>query len=208
MIAIIDLGIGNVKSVKNALDFLKIPSKIISSDSNLDIFDGLILPGVGSFGNGHDSLNKNFIGKKIVKAVVENQKPILGICLGMQLLAEFSEEFANVKGLSLVQGSSYLISSSDKKLKVPNIGWYDVEVKTGSKLFENISNPTFYFLHSYHVILKNLDLAQGNIKYGTKQILAAFSHKNIYGVQFHPEKSQEAGLTLLKNFYNIVESLK
>ena len=199
MIVIIDYGLGNLGSVKNALDILGVDSLISKSACEIRKADGLILPGVGAAGEGMKNL-KEILFYQLVKEEVFKRKPILGICLGMQLLMSKSEE-GNVKCLDIVEGvtKKFIISQ-----KVPQIGWNTVQKDENCQLFKNIPQESyFYFVHSYYCFPKDKKLAIGETKYGIK-FCSAFQEKNIFGVQFHPEKSGENGLQLLRNFTNIV----
>jgi len=194
MITIIDYGLGNIASVTNALDKLKI-SYLISSDiETLKKANAFILPGVGAAGHGM----KNLKDRKIDKIIIEKTKtgtPILGICLGMQLLFSWSEE-GNVDCLDLAKGK---VKKFTTNLKVPQIGWNQVESKN-SKLLKNIKdNSYFYFVNSFYCYPDDFEIAKGITDYGIK-FCSLLEQGNLYGTQFHPEKSGDIGLQLLKNF--------
>jgi len=199
MITIIDYGLGNLGSVKNALDKLGVISLVSSSEADVRNASGLILPGVGAAGEGM----KNLKSRKLDTCIKEEAgkgKPILGICLGMQLLMSKSEE-GNVDCLNSIEGQ---VKKFDIKLKVPQIGWNTVRTKKGVKLFAGITqNSYFYFVHSYYCFSVNKNTGIGETEYGAK-FCSAFQSDNIFGVQFHPEKSGDNGLFLLKNFNEIV----
>ncbi len=199
MITIIDYGLGNLGSVKNALDKLGVTSLISKSAFDLKRASGLILPGVGSAGEGM----KNIESRKLdllIKEQAKKGKPILGICLGMQLFMSRSEE-GNCDCLAVIKGN---VQKFKTKLKVPQIGWNAVDVKNDTKLFKGIPrNSYFYFVHSYYCSPAAKKSIVGETDYGTV-FCSAIRKDNIYGVQFHPEKSGENGLRLLKNFINIV----
>ncbi|MCX6730660.1 MAG: imidazole glycerol phosphate synthase subunit HisH [Candidatus Roizmanbacteria bacterium] len=198
MITIIDYGLGNLGSVKNALDKLGINSLISKSTTDIEKADGLIFPGVGAAGEGMKNITREKLDK-IIKQEVSKGKPILGICLGMQLFMSRSEE-GNVNCLNIVEG---LVQKFMTQLKVPQIGWNTVQIEKDAKLFVDIpQNSYFYFVHSYYCLPTN-KVAIGKTTYET-QFCSALQKDNIYGVQFHPEKSGSSGLQLLKNFTKIV----
>lgn len=211
MIVIIDYGLGNLGSVKNALDKLGVDSIISNSVKEIKAGSGLILPGVGSAAEGMKNLRKSGLDKVIIK-LVENKKPILGICLGMQLLFSSSEE-GNTKCLNVIKGK---VKKFSIDLKVPQIGWNDVRIKNPLRprsgreessiknIFKNIrTNSYFYFIHSYYCKPVDPSIITGRTNYEV-DFCSTFQKNNIFGVQFHPEKSGENGLRLLKNFADIV----
>jgi glutamine amidotransferase len=198
MIIIIDYGLGNLGSVKNALDKLGVNSRISKSVSDIEMADGLILPGVGAAREGMKNLKARQLDT-LIKQAVKKGKPILGICLGMQLLMSKSEE-GNVDCLNIVEGK---VQKFTVLLKVPQIGWNTVTAKKNTRLFMDIpQNSYFYFVHSYYCVPTRKKIYIGETEYGT-QFCSALQNKNIFGVQFHPEKSGENGLLLLKNFTKI-----
>jgi len=195
MIAIVDYGMGNATSVKKAFDALKIKSLITSTKKDIQVADKILLPGVGSFGDAVDALHKLNIFQIIEEEVGLKKKPILGICLGMQLLADSSEESIGKKGFGFINTSC---KKFDITLKVPHVGWNNI-THNNSILFKNIpNNSDFYFVHSYH-FHSSLQESSSSLEYGYT-FTSSLESKNIYGVQFHPEKSQKYGLELLKNF--------
>lgn len=199
MIIIIDYGLGNLGSVKNALDKLGVDSLISKSAFDMKKADGLILPGVGAAGEGMKNLKASQLDITI-KQVVKNGKPILGICLGMQLFMSRSEE-GNVDCLNLIKGK---VKKFTILLKVPQIGWNTVQVKKDKKLFKDIPrNSYFYFVNSYFCSPADKKIITGRTDYGI-EFCCAIKKENVYGVQFHPEKSGDNGLLLLKNFTKIV----
>jgi len=199
MIVIIDYGLGNLGSVKNAFDKLNILSMVSSSVDEITKASGLILPGVGAAGEGMKNIKERALDSVIKQEVVKG-KPILGICLGMQLLMSKSEE-GNVDCLNIVEGTVKKFTIS---LKVPQIGWNTVQAGKGSKLFKDIpQNSYFYFVHSYYCFPMDKKITIGETEYGTK-FCSILQKKNIFGVQFHPEKSGDSGLSLLKIFSEIV----
>lgn len=199
MINIIDYGLGNLGSVKNALDKIGVDSQISKSVSAIKNADGLILPGVGAAGEGMKNLKERGLDM-VIKREVFNGKPILGICLGMQLLMSRSEE-GNVDCLDIIDG---IVKKFTVSLKVPQIGWNTVKNGKDSQLFVDIpENSYFYFVHSYYCSPTDKKSVIGNTQYG-KPFCSVFQRNNVFGVQFHPEKSGENGLKMLKNFTNIV----
>lgn len=202
-IVIIDYGVGNTHSVLNAIKFLGY-KKIIISDSEIIIkkADALILPGVGAFEECISNLKLRKLDRILNESVIVNKKPILGICVGMQLLATTSEENGLHNGLDWIKGSVKKIIVP-KPLAVPHVGWNDVISKNENILFNrNVENANFYFDHSYHFDCEEQYVA-GYCDYGTR-ITAAVQRENIYGVQFHPEKSQTNGLKLFRSFFNSI----
>ena len=198
MIVIIDYGLGNLGSVKNALNKLGVDSIISNLIKVITAGSGLILPGVGSATEGMKNLRKSGLNKVILKQI-KLKKPILGICLGMQLLFFLSEE-GNTECLNVIEGK---VKRFNNKLKVPQIGWNQVKQKP-SKLFLGIKDKSyFYFVHSYYCQASEEKIIIGSTEYGIN-FTSAIEDKNIFGVQFHPEKSGENGLKLLKNFADIV----
>lgn len=200
MIAIIDYGAGNLFSVKNALDFLKIENCIAKDPEIIRQADAMILPGVGAFPDAMEMLER----KGMVPVICEEaeRKPILGICLGMQLLFESSSEFRSTQGLGLIPGNVVKIDSHG--LKIPHMGWNDLKVLHPCAMTGEMEEDTYvYFVHSFRA-----DTEEENIscytEYGEK--IPALVHRGfVYGAQYHPEKSGEAGLKMLKNFAKLVE---
>ena len=198
MITIIDYGLGNLASVANALEKLGVSFEITSDANEIKNASALILPGVGAAGQGMTNLKNRNLDKIIVDEV-KNGKPILGICLGMQLLFSRSEE-DSVDCLNLVEGT---VKKLKGDLKVPEMGWNQVEKKSDSRLLKGIKdNSYFYFVNSYFCEPKSSDVIKGITKYGD-DFCSILENKNIFGVQFHPEKSGDDGLQLLKNFIDI-----
>ena len=199
MIALIDLGMNNTTSIKKAFDRVGCEVKVTQKSSELDNADAIILPGVGSFGDGMEVLAKLELVNPI-KMMVKKGIPILGICLGMHLLTERSEENENYLGLGLISGTTGKLDPNFSDERIPNIGWSSVFIEPNSILLNDLENgESFYFAHSYHVLCKDR-MVSATIEYGNKKITAAFENKNIFGVQFHPEKSQDAGLRVLSSF--------
>lgn len=202
MIGIINYGVGNLKSVKNSLDFLNIPNKIINKPAEINTCHKIILPGVGAFGAAMDKLNSLGFAEKI-KEFADKKKPILGICLGMQLLFDESEEYGLHQGLGLIKGKVLAFSKKVKDLPLPLIGWNDITKEKSSPLIENMeSGASFYFVHSFYCKPAAASAVLASAKYRIS-FPAIIQQGDIYGCQFHPEKSQAMGLTILKNFQNI-----
>lgn len=194
MIVIIDYGLGNLASVKNALDKLGIPNRISSSSKVLKKAKALILPGVGAAKQGMKNLKSMGLDKVIIEEI-EKGKPFLGICLGMQLLFKSSEE-GNVNCLGILKGT---VKKFKKMKKIPQIGWNQVDIRKDSKLLKDIKdNSYFYFVNSFYCTPKE-NIAIGLTNYG-ETFASIVKSKNITGVQFHPEKSSKAGFQLLENF--------
>lgn len=196
MIAIINYKMGNLGSVKNALDSLNIESVITSDVNVLRKADKLILPGVGAFKKAMENLAELDL-IDCIKEEVKKGKPILGICLGMQLLFSDSEEYGLTKGLNLLEGN--IVHFKSNGLKIPHMGWNNLSIGNDSKLFKGLNNPYVYFVHSYHLVNTNTNYIQTKVTYGY-EFVCAIEYKNIYATQFHPEKSGDVGLKILKNF--------
>lgn len=195
MIAIIDYGAGNLFSVKNALDFLGFENKITKSADDLKAADRLILPGVGAFPDAVKKLNES----GLVGVIKEEsaKKPLLGICLGMQMLFEKGYEFGETDGLGFIKGSVRLMTP--KRLNIPHMGWNSLEFNEKCSLLDNCKDGEYvYFVHSYAAECPSENVA-AYCDYGMKVPALVFSG-NVYGAQFHPEKSGEAGLNILRRF--------
>ena len=201
MIAIIDYGAGNLHSVKNALDFLGAENCVTKERQTILSADKVILPGVGSFGDAMDNLRRNGL-EDTVKKAAESGKPFLGICLGLHLLFEGSEETPNVKGLGIFKGNVVKIPKKDK-LKIPHMGWNSLELPKASKILKNIGDEPFvYFVHSYYIKPEDESLISAYTEYGSK-LGVAIEKDNIFATQFHPEKSGKIGMQILKNFIEL-----
>lgn len=201
MTAIIDYDAGNIKSVEKAL--LSLGEEVIITRNQEKILnaDCVILPGVGSFGDAMDKIRAYGL-EEIIHKVVDKGIPFLGICLGLQLLFERSDESDGVKGLGLLQGEIVRIPD-ESGLKVPHIGWNSLKFPNQGRLFQGISEEAYvYFVHSYYLRAKDENIVTATAEYGTL-IHASVEKGNIFACQFHPEKSSEVGLTILKNFIGI-----
>ena len=198
MIAIIDYGAGNLQSVKKAFDFIGAESVITNDPKVILSADKILLPGVGSFGDAMDSMRKNGL-VETVKECALSGKPFLGICLGLQLLFEESEESPGVKGLGIFKGKIKKFSS-DMGLKIPHIGWNSLEIQQKNTLFKDIpENAYVYFVHSYYLHAEDEDDIATVTNYGI-DFHSAVGKNNIFATQFHPEKSGDVGLQILRNF--------
>ena len=203
MIAIIDYGAGNIQSVSKALRHIGCDCIVTRDKEEIMRADGAVLPGVGSFGDTVDSLDRYGI-KQTVKDYIAGGKPFLGICLGMQLLFPKSEESPGAEGLGIYEGSISRIPNGEG-LKIPHMGWNSLKIDPASRLFKGIEKePYVYFVHSYFLHATDRSLVAATTEYGVT-IDAAVEHGNVFATQFHPEKSGETGLKLLKNFADIVE---
>ena len=197
---IIDYGLGNISSLKNAFNVLGVNTVISSEENKIQSADAIILPGVGNFGAATENIISKGLADVIRNSVINEKKPILGICLGMQLLSSGSEESPNSKGLGLIPGSVEKITMPEGCFeKIPQIGWNNVLSIREAPLFQNISQGSnFYFANSYHYICEK-EFVVASTSYGI-DIVSAIQHENIFGVQFHPEKSSHNGIKLLNNF--------
>ena len=200
MISIIDYGLGNLKSVHKALNSLGFTSKITSSIKDIDNCNGIIFPGVGSFGDCMKELDNRGLINSLKKSI-SSGKPFMGICLGLQILFERSEESPNVEGLSILKGEISKIKF-DKDLKVPHMGWNKINIIKDSSILQGINSDTWmYFVHSFK-FNNDLKITDSVSSYG--EIFSASINKdNIFATQFHPEKSSKIGLTILKNFADL-----
>lgn len=194
-IGIIDYGMGNLQSVQNALDYLGIASFISSEAEELSLADKLILPGVGAFKDAIALIREKKLDR-MMAAFIDSGRPLLGICLGMQLLFESSEEFGVHQGLGFIPGK---VVKLDVDLKVPHMGWNALDIKKEAPLFVGLSPESYvYFVHSYH-LETDADVVSATTHYG-KEIQIAAQKGLVYGLQFHPEKSGDVGLKILSNF--------
>ncbi|MFC1690878.1 imidazole glycerol phosphate synthase subunit HisH [Nanoarchaeota archaeon] len=197
-VAIVDYGAGNLKSVSKALDFLKVENIITDKPEDILEADKIILPGVGNFGDTMKQLKqKNLI--EPIKQAIESGKSYLGICLGLQILFEKSQESSEL-GLGIFKGK--VVKFNSDKLKIPQIGWNNINIKKESKLFDGIDKGYFYFVHSYYVVPEDKDIILTTTDYGG-EFVSGIEKNNIYAVQFHPEKSGKVGLRLLRNFIEL-----
>ena len=201
MITIIDYGLGNLASIKNMIK--KVGGRsIITSDPEMILkAEKLILPGVGAFGRGMENLHKKGLIEPLNQKVLVEKVPVLGICLGLQLMTAKSEE-AEIPGLGWIDGETVKFDASQmpSSLKIPHMGWADIKLKKESKLFEGMEQPSrFYHVHSYHLRIHQPADELASAKYGY-DFTTAVEHGNILGAQFHAEKSHKFGMALMKNY--------
>jgi len=210
MIAILDYGMGNLRSVHKALEKMGLQAVITQDPTELRKAAGLVVPGVGAYGKAMENLRQLRLVKPISE-FIESGKPFLGICLGLQLLFSGSEEFGFQKGLSLLKGKVVRFpfspageSSSKNSLKVPHMGWNAVHIQKRSFALDGIADEAyFYFVHSYYPIPEEQEVVATTTDYGG-EFVSSISLGNLFACQFHPEKSQSLGLKILKNFGNLV----
>ncbi len=201
MIAIIDYGAGNLRSVQKACEVLGAKAVITSNPQEILNADHVILPGVGAFGDCMHSLNSTGL-TQVVRQVALSGKPFLGICLGMQLLFDSSEESPGVEGLGIFPGKIVKIPKQEG-FKIPHMGWNSLDFTKESPLFANLSEQPFvYFVHSFYAEPEDRNIVAATTQY-CGSLPVAISHKNIFATQFHPEKSGDVGLAILKNFIEI-----
>ncbi|AEV70365.1 imidazole glycerol phosphate synthase subunit HisH [Acetivibrio clariflavus] len=204
MIAVIDYKVGNLRSVEKALHFIGYDAQVSSDHDFILSADAVILPGVGAFADAMNNLEK--LGMRdVILSVIESGKPFLGICLGMQLLFECSEEGGdNVQGLSVLKGAIRLLPQN-MNLKVPHMGWNLLDIKGNSPLFSGLSKaPYVYFVHSYYLDTPDEDIVIARTSYGIT-FPVAVQKGNVFATQFHPEKSGEVGLEMLRNFAKLAK---
>ena len=199
-IAVIDYDAGNLRNVQKAFEHCGYPTFTTNRVGDIEDANVLILPGVGSFSDGMSALERLKLDGVIANEVREKGKPILGICLGMELLALDGNEGGKRLGLGLLPMSIQRLSSDVHGLRVPHMGWDNVDVVASSIMFSGIPNdPDFFFAHSYHAVSEDNSIVVATCKYG-HHFVAAVERDNIFATQFHPEKSQSIGLAILKNF--------
>jgi len=204
-IKIVNYQMGNLSSVKNAFAVIDCPAEIINHPSELDDADAVILPGVGAFGDGVQNLLTGGWIDALQEEVLQKQKPFLGICVGMQVLASKGTEHGNHEGLNWIPGVVDRLRPEEEVYRIPHIGWNDVEFVKQDGLFSGLGDKAdFYFVHSYAHFPDSADVISGICTHGMK-FAAAFEIGNIFATQFHPEKSQKAGLAVLRNFVKLAE---
>ena len=203
MIAIIDYDAGNIRSVEKALYALKQEAVITRDAGEISKADGVILPGVGAFGDAMEKLNRYGL-VPVIRQCAEENKPFLGICLGLQLLFESSEESPGVDGLGILKGR-VLRLPEDKGLKIPHIGWNDLQFPNKGRLFRGIGEGAYvYFVHSYYLQAEDENIVTAVSEYGAR-IHASVEQGNVFACQVHPEKSSDVGLKILRNFIEIAK---
>ena len=203
MIAIIDYDAGNIKSVEKALLYLGQEVKITSDAEEILSADKVILPGVGAFGDAMANLKERHLDD-VIRKVAEKGTPFLGICLGLQLLFERSDEAPGVEGLGILEGEICRIPAAEG-LKIPHMGWNSLHLENNGRLFKNIDEQAYvYFVHSYYLKAKDENIVKASTEYGV-HIHASVEKGNVFACQFHPEKSSEVGLQILKNFVELEE---
>ena len=206
MIAIIDYGASNLRSVANAFKIIGCEAQITNVPADLEKASAIVLPGVGAFGDGMKMLRELNLITTLNEQVIGYQKPYLGICLGLQFLAKESVEYGTHKGLGWIDGIVQKIVTGNHRFRVPHIGWNEVNIQQDNPLFRNIdATPVFYFVHSYQFVAEgdSVNVITSTCWHGIT-ITASVQKNNIYAVQFHPEKSQQNGLNILKNFVGLI----
>ncbi|MDI6701823.1 imidazole glycerol phosphate synthase subunit HisH [Methanothermobacter wolfeii] len=198
MIAIIDYGSGNLRSISNAFRRIGADALVTSSSKTMDEADAIVLPGVGAFGSAMEKLEES---RETILENIGEGKPFLGICLGLQVLLNESQESPGVRGLGLVPGRVLRIPPGNK---VPHMGWNQLIIKRDSQLLDGVDDEYFYFVHSYHAEPEG-DVVSATTDYGI-EMTAVIEKDNIHATQFHPEKSGEAGLDILRNFTGIIKA--
>ncbi|UNK38223.1 imidazole glycerol phosphate synthase subunit HisH [Shinella sp. H4-D48] len=207
-IGIIDYGVGNIGSIERALEELAVTGKLLTDPSQIMGVEKIVLPGVGSYTECMMRLHAGGWVDALQESVTEKRIPLLGVCVGMQLLSDFGAEGAadekGTPGLGFVPGTVLRMPASEQKLRLPHVGWNEVYHRSsGDTLFSGIPNGSdFYFVHSYAFIAENQDHVAAVSFYGT-EFVAAVHNRNVWGTQFHPEKSSRAGFAVLKNFASI-----
>jgi len=204
MVIIINYGVGNLGSIKNMISRLGFECKISDNIADIEKATKLILPGVGNFSYGMEKLIKSGLIETLNKVVFVDKTPILGICLGAQLMCKHSEE-GDVSGLGWFDATvkKFNFLSNDKEYKIPHMGWAHIKLIKSSPLFNEILDTArFYFVHSYHFVVSDSSICLAKTKYNY-EFISALEYKNIFAVQFHPEKSHKYGMQLMKNFLSI-----
>ena len=201
MIGIIDTGICNYRSMEVSIERLGYETRKVTCESDTKGISKCVFPGVGSFKAGMAKLSENGLDQ-VIRKLAQQDMPILGVCLGMQIMCSFGEEFGHVDGLDLVGGRIVKLDESRPGMKVPNIGWYKVKAAATGQLHLN-DDPYFYFVHSFHFVPDDPSIVTGTISLGGEDVVVSYEKDNIFGVQFHPEKSQDAGLEMLQSFLRI-----
>lgn len=200
MVGIIDYGMGNLYSVRNAFLSLGLKVKVISQPKQLKRFKLVVLPGVGAFGDAMNILDRTAMDKAI-REYIENKRLFMGICLGLQLLFDLSQESPNIKGLGIIKGTVVRFKGN---VKIPHIGWNQLSINKNNPLLEGIKNKSFvYFCHSYYVRPTDEKISICKTDYSIN-FTSVIARDNVFGIQFHPEKSQAVGLKILRNFTRLL----
>ena len=198
--AIVDYGVGNLRSIANAMDYLGMDTAVTADAGALERADAIILPGVGAFPDAAEKLRAAGLDRVLLAQA--EKKPVLGICLGMQLLFERSDESDGVPGIGVLEGDIIKIPDTPG-LKIPHMGWNSLEIRPGTRLYEGIENGSYvYFVHSYYLKARDEAIVAASTEYGC-HIHASVESGNVFGCQFHPEKSSTVGLSILKNFLSV-----
>ncbi len=199
MIVVVDFGMGNLGTVSAKIKKMDSSVIISSKPEEIDQADKILLPGIGSFKSGIENLRKRDLIEILNKKVLAEKTPVLGICLGMQLFSAHSEE-GDVKGLGWIDAETVRFNAPDQSLRIPHMGWNTINIKNPCSLLSGIENSSrFYFSHSYHIRCCNPDDIIATTEYGY-EFCSIVNHNNIYGVQFHPERSHKRGFMLLSSF--------
>ena len=206
MLHMIDLGISNLRSVINAFQRVGVEVRVSSEPGDIADAPALVLPGVGAFEEAVNAMTAKGLAD-LIRSRADSGVPLLGICLGMQLLAEESFENGRYRGLGLIRSDVRRLESSSPKFRIPNIGWCDTRPTRGGALFpEDVGPETFYYVHSYHMCCSNPADVAAVMDFSGQEVTVAVERDNIFGVQFHPEKSQDAGLDLIERFVGHLQS--
>lgn len=199
-VGVVDYGVGNLRSVAGAIERLGHEALVSARADELARASKLILPGVGAFGDGMRNLRERGLVEALERLVREEGRPILGICLGAHLFAREGHEFGRHAGLGWIDADVVPIAPADPALRIPHVGWNDLHQVRESALFAEVpGDALFYYVHSYRLVVRAAAAVTGECEYG-ERFPASFEHGRVYGTQFHPEKSQRHGLTLLRNF--------
>ena len=202
MITVVDYGVGNLHSVAKALEKVGAETRVTSDWRDVEKSDGVVLPGVGAFKDSMDAMHRSDLAKAI-KGFIQSGKPFLGVCVGLQMLFSESEEFGKSKGLDVFAGK---VVKFDQGQKVPHMGWNQIQIKKqGNPLLKGLKDGDFlYFVHSFYVVPENSNITATSTDYGL-DFTSMVWEKNVFGTQFHPEKSQGVGLKIYENFKDLVE---
>lgn len=207
MVTIIDLNTGNLQSVANAFNRVGAEVYIARTADAVENAQILVLPGVGAFEPAMNRLNEHRLGPVVRHHALESRRPLIGICLGMQLLSDRSYEHGQFEGLGIIGGEVIQLEPRPPVYRVPNIGWTAVKVTRPSPMFPaNVDGQSFYHVHSYHLVCKDPKDVAATYEFGGFPIVTAIARENVFGMQFHPEKSQDAGLNLLHSLLLHIKS--